>query len=475
MMFWMACAILSSTGVPRVDWEGASTLEYLVRSGVPAVVVGSPATSWPALQRWTPQRLEALAPTLRNVYASTQSSNFVYAAAVGGEEDAPVTYSLANLSAREFFAAAAHGQRWVYYSAPLAEMFGDAADSARADVTGPSGGPEQLAVLFGRRRSSAGNCDLDAVSNASGASSEWCVRSAGAVDARYVRAAAVRDDIENIMWIGAPGVTTNAHFDTVHNFFVQLRGLKRFRLIAPTPHAIGALRLHSKLHTSRRQSQVDVGDEAVVRSLARGGSAVEDVELAPGEVLYIPPFHFHHVRALGAAPASPPAVSLSVWSSAEPEHAAIDAAEAIAVPFEAEWERPRRRSAAAAFVWRILAQLHAERAAPAARIVVAELLLPRYAGLAASRGCAAAVTAAVCTVADRALSTKVQQRADRVAAAFARVPTRARLLYLLDYVEVVAAWAEDRKDGDALRCFFAAVLRACGGTRRGSDRSNGEL
>ena len=473
-VFLLHCVFFASTVVPRVDWRGPSTVENLVRNGVPAVVMGSPATSWPALQRWNPPRLEALAPTMNNVYASVQSSNFVYASAVGGEDDARATYSLVNMSARDFFAAAAHGQRWVYYSAPLAVMFRDAADAARADLTGPSGGPEQLAALFGRRRGSAGRCDLDAVMNTSGGvGSVWCVRSAGAVAVRYGRAAAVRDDVENIMWVGAPGVTTNAHFDTVHNFFVQLRGAKRFRLIAPTPHAIGALRLHSKLHTSRRQSQVDVGDEAVAQSLARGGSAVEDVELVPGEVLYIPPFHFHHVRALGTPRASPPAVSLSVWSSAEPEHAAIDAAEAIAVPFETNWERPRRRAAAAAFVWRIVAQLHAERAAPAPRIVVAELLLPRYAGSASPRGNATAASAAACTVADRALATKVQRRADQVAAAFGRVPTRARLLYLLDYVEVVAAWAEDSKDDDALRCFFAAALRACSATRR--SRSRGEL
>ena len=470
--------------VETVTWTTPAMVRSLVEGGRPAIVRGSPVDEWGAMDRWTPSRLSALAPTLRNVWASS-SPNFRYATEVGG---GATTYEMVNMSAPEFFAAAAHPQRYVYYSAPFTSAFDEQSEAASRDVRGDRGGPEQLMALFGRgdgsgsgsgSGSGGARCVLSQEIFASSSSPPekeeeeveeevnafaWCVRGGGDAAPRHVRAAAARDDLETILWIGAPGVTTNAHFDTVHNFFVQVRGAKRFRLVAPTAASIAALRLHTKLHTSRRQSRIDLGDdEAVAASALDASRDILEVTIGPGEVLYIPPYTFHHVRALGEKGTSPPAVSLAVWSSATPEHAAIDAAEAIAVPFEMDWEAPQRRRAAAAFCWRILqgvSRVSDSKTVPAPRTVVVELLLPRCGG--GSHGDRTTESfSTTCSVADQSLNRKIAKRADAVAAAFARVPARARLLYLLDYVEVVASWAEGSETDAALCSFFAKELVSC--------------
>ena len=56
------------------------------------------------------------------------------------------------------------------------------------------------------------------------------------------------------LWMSQAGVTARTHFDTHHNFFVQLAGTKQV-LLAP-PAAADALRIYPRHHASRRQSQV---------------------------------------------------------------------------------------------------------------------------------------------------------------------------------------------------------------------------
>ena len=134
------------------------------------------------------------------------------------------------------------------------------------------------------------------------------------------------------------------HFDASANLFVQVRGRKRFVLVDPIHW--DALRLHPQLHPANRQSRVvgsgighgeDGGgggggggggdrsdDRGEVNRARRDGaeplSGNEDgeseytrvvdpdrthgtyvVELGPGDVLYIPPFHFHEVTVLGGS------------------------------------------------------------------------------------------------------------------------------------------------------------------------------
>ena len=157
---------------------------------------------------------------------------------------------------------------------------------------------------------------------------------AGLADSRVPRT-----DRKVNLWLSTPNATARMHFDASANLFVQVRGRKRFVLVDPIHW--DALRLHPQLHPANRQSRV-VGsgsgggggrgdrsgyssdDRGEVNRARRDGveplsgngdgeseyERVVDpdrtrgtyvVELGPGDVLYIPPFHFHEVTVLGGS------------------------------------------------------------------------------------------------------------------------------------------------------------------------------
>jgi hypothetical protein len=147
------------------------------------------------------------------------------------------------------------------------------------------------------------------------------------------------------LWLSHPGVCSQLHYDTQHNFYVQLQGLKKFVLFTPKQEICP----YPNIHRSYRQSQViferslcPAADQHVtdedwnserlqcnyVDSTVCSGlhlplqdgrvSYLEPVEfiLQPGDVLYIPPFHSHRVEALtlslSASVLSPSAVEAAV-------------------------------------------------------------------------------------------------------------------------------------------------------------------
>lgn len=98
-------------------------------------------------------------------------------------------------------------------------------------------------------------------------------------------------------WIGQPGVTAHCHYDGYHNFFVQIQGRKAFKIFPPSEWR--RLYVHSFLHPSHAQCQVNLShvDEA-----AFPGSSDTPFLLAvlqPGDLLYLPPLWFHEVTAVG--------------------------------------------------------------------------------------------------------------------------------------------------------------------------------
>ncbi|KAJ3040789.1 hypothetical protein HDV00_010404 [Rhizophlyctis rosea] len=120
------------------------------------------------------------------------------------------------------------------------------------------------------------------------------------------------------LWIGSQGVVANLHYDATHNFYLQVRGRKRFLLISPEYWS--SLHCHPRLHPSDRQSMAhflkaesDAGWAELKSRFARmadvKGHVIEAV-LDEGQVLYIPPFWFHNVESLDAA-----TVSVNVWST----------------------------------------------------------------------------------------------------------------------------------------------------------------
>lgn len=124
------------------------------------------------------------------------------------------------------------------------------------------------------------------------------------------------------LWIGSQGNSANLHYDATHNFYLQIRGRKRFLLISP--EMWDNIHCHPRLHPSDRQSlaefltaETDEGWAAMQKKLPRiknvKGHVIEAI-LEEGQVLYIPPFWFHNVESLDAA-----TVSINVWSSSREE------------------------------------------------------------------------------------------------------------------------------------------------------------
>lgn len=130
---------------------------------------------------------------------------------------------------------------------------------------------------------------------------------------------------ESHIWMGCPGVHAAAHFDSVVNVFVQLRGSKRFRLWAP--EALQHMELHPRGHPSACQSkcactaasaclppfsplaEVLPAGAAAAAPATRGAcpqacvsAAAQryvDLLLQPGDVLLLPPFFLHEVTSGG--------------------------------------------------------------------------------------------------------------------------------------------------------------------------------
>ena len=139
--------------------------------------------------------------------------------------------------------------------------------------------------------------------------------------------------MEQNIWIGQPNVTTPLHYDAVHNAYAQLRGQKHFTLVPPLYWR--CLHLFPGIHPSARMTQIpweSVAEpvpslkplvdqlhanarqhERWACSELMDSRVVQEVTLKAGEILYLPPFWFHRVEAVG----STPSMSLSVHSESD--------------------------------------------------------------------------------------------------------------------------------------------------------------
>ncbi|RHY19780.1 hypothetical protein DYB25_008428 [Aphanomyces astaci] len=113
------------------------------------------------------------------------------------------------------------------------------------------------------------------------------------------------------LWVGGPQVVANLHYDATHNFFHQIHSPKTFILFPPD--AFDSLYVHSRLHPSHRQSQLDLTlpEADLLARFPRYRHALPSrvqVTLQPGETMYLPPFWFHCVITTA------PSISVNVWS-----------------------------------------------------------------------------------------------------------------------------------------------------------------
>mmetsp|Transcript_1678 Transcript_1678/g.5972 ORF Transcript_1678/g.5972 Transcript_1678/m.5972 type:complete len:556 (-) Transcript_1678:27-1694(-) len=117
--------------------------------------------------------------------------------------------------------------------------------------------------------------------------------------------------LETNVWMGTPQVSTPAHYDMVHNFYTQVVGKKRWIIIPPDQAE--SLHLYPAIHPSDRMSQVDFNSrDSLANWQDMEGVTAYEVVLEAGDVLYVPPFHFHHVTVVGDGPS----VSVSTHSEA---------------------------------------------------------------------------------------------------------------------------------------------------------------
>ena len=278
--------------VPRETWTSA---DRIAARRMPVVLHGSPAvTQWRASETW--QNLTYLAsvlPGLGSVKINSGSPVFIYEDLsrlwckekhLGTSECAGAFSMRHNVSPAQYLTAdprqVASHPHYCYYS----HMF-DAASGFGAQILSDAEPENAFAV-----RDQGEDC-----AQSDGRPSSW----------------------RNI-WISANrSVTAAAHFDPSHNFFANIVGRKRF-LVFP-PEAWSVLHAHPFYHPRDRQSQLDadlVQTAAPSKTVAcndeegdgRLGALVADLE--PGDVLYVPPHHWHRVTVLEA-----PSVAVNTWST----------------------------------------------------------------------------------------------------------------------------------------------------------------
>ena len=112
------------------------------------------------------------------------------------------------------------------------------------------------------------------------------------------------EDVDINAWFGPCGTISPLHHDPKHNFLAQVVGEKYIRLYAPEHSEM--VYPHEDCLLSNT-SQVDVEEPDYERfPLLRQAPYVECI-LRPGDLLYIPPKHWHYVRSLSVS------FSVSFW------------------------------------------------------------------------------------------------------------------------------------------------------------------
>lgn len=106
------------------------------------------------------------------------------------------------------------------------------------------------------------------------------------------------------LWVGGAGCVTPLHYDHAPNFLVQLRGRKQLTMFSPKDS--------SYLYPSKKEggihlSEIDMEELDIDQHPLFVNAQPYHLILEPGDVLFIPPGWWHHVRSLDMC------ISVNYW------------------------------------------------------------------------------------------------------------------------------------------------------------------
>jgi hypothetical protein len=119
------------------------------------------------------------------------------------------------------------------------------------------------------------------------------------------------------VWVGGGGVAAACHYDASLNLFWQMHGTKTFLLLPPSAD----MHVYSFLHPLWRRSQhpihtlVNATESDAVALLGQSAHQAMKAVLQPGDILFLPPFWFHHVVADTTV-----SISANVWTTDQLMH-----------------------------------------------------------------------------------------------------------------------------------------------------------
>lgn len=256
-----------------------------------------------------------------------------------------------------------------------------------------------------------------------------------------------------MLWLSQPGVVAQTHFDSQHNFFSTIFGVRRFTFFPPSLE----MNPYPSIHRSSRQSQLRLEETADASLFARNNNnynninlndhennahdMIFQVDLGPGETLYIPPYWYHRVESLSAS------LGASVSSPAAVE-AALQQAAWHAVPLGAFHTPPQKKSAVRQFLQLLVAQVSGS----SLQVVAGSLFRSRFSLLFPPAWIedTRRRRSFACDVEELGSdsATKFKPTADSIAAIVESTGAslHVKMLFLSDYIEQMSRWAAGPAD-----------------------------